>query len=39
MLSYVNKTTLMVIVTDYIGSCKSNYYTITTMTARVKLGE
>jgi hypothetical protein len=31
-------TTSVVIGTDYIGSCKSNYHTIMTMTAPTKLG-
>ena len=29
-------TTLVVICTDYIGNCKSNYHTITTMTVQTK---
>ena len=32
-------TTLVVIGTDYIGSCKSNYHTITTITALVYIRE
>jgi hypothetical protein len=31
--------TLVVIGTDYIGSCKSNYHTITTTTAPISVGE
>jgi hypothetical protein len=31
-------TTSVVIDTDCIGSCKSNYHTITTMTAPLKIG-
>jgi hypothetical protein len=32
-------TTLVVIDTDCIGSCKSNYHTITNTTAPIKLGK
>jgi hypothetical protein len=32
-------TTLVVIDTDCIGSCKSNYHTITDTTAPIKLGK
>jgi len=32
-------TTLVVIGTDCIGSCKSNYHTITTTMAHLKIGD
>jgi hypothetical protein len=34
-MSGIRITTLVVIETDYTGSCKSNYYTITTTTAPI----
>ena len=35
--TWLELTTLVVIDTDCIGSCKSNYYTITTMMAQIEL--